>query len=100
MRTNPDNADHPRTTFSSDLRTTVAARMLRDELEGTARDFDAVWQDEAEAWLANADSALAAVAEMLRAGGENVRGIWYAWDSEQRGYAKGFADRIAPEEVA
>ncbi|ANC87295.1 hypothetical protein A7E77_10540 [Sphingomonas sp. NIC1] len=71
--------------------------MLLDELVDTQRDFDTTWADEANAWLRNADSALAVVAEMLRGGGDKVRGVWYAWDSEQRGYANGFADRISPK---
>lgn len=79
----------------ADLRIKVAKAMLRDELKKTPRRFDDVWADEAEAWLANADSALATVAEMLRAGGETTRGTWYAWDSEMRGYAASFADLIS-----
>ncbi len=78
------------------LRVEVAQRMLRDEL-GRKRDFDTVWADEADIWLANADSALATVAEMLRTGGEHIRGMWVPWDMEQRGYARGFADRISPK---
>ena len=81
------------------LRVEVAQRMLRDEL-GRRRDFDTAWADEADIWLANADSALATVAEMLRAGGEYIRGMWCPWDTEQRGYARGFADRISPEVAA
>ena len=79
------------------LREVVARRMLADELAKVPHRFDDAWGEEAEAWLRNADSALAAVADMLRAGGDTVRGVWYPWDSEQRGYAAGFAERISPE---
>lgn len=65
MRTNPDNAVHSRTTNSLDLRTTVARRMLADELAKVPHRFDDAWAEEAEAWLRNADSAVAVIADEL-----------------------------------
>lgn len=35
-----------------------------------------------------------AIVAFLRKGGEHVNGVWYPWDSEMRGYASSFADRI------
>lgn len=36
----------------------------------------------------------ARIVEWLRMGGERVRGVWYSWDSEMRGYYSALADRI------
>lgn len=35
-----------------------------------------------------------AIVAFLRRGGEYANGAWYSWDSEMRGYAAGFAERI------
>jgi len=34
------------------------------------------------------------IVAFLRQGGEYQNGNWYSWDSEMRGYASSFADRI------
>lgn len=34
------------------------------------------------------------IVAFLRQGGERTNGAWYSWDSEMRGYANAFADRI------
>uniref|UniRef100_UPI0035CB0BD3 hypothetical protein n=1 Tax=uncultured Sphingomonas sp. TaxID=158754 RepID=UPI0035CB0BD3 len=47
--------------LKDDLRTIVARQMLRDELQKVPHRFDDAWAEEAEAWLGNADSAIAAL---------------------------------------
>ncbi len=49
--------------MKDDLRTAVAKRMLRDELAKVPHRFNDAWAEEASAWLANADSAIQAIAD-------------------------------------
>lgn len=44
--------------------------------------------------MPDSESERAAVVAYLRAGGEHDARGWFAWDSEMRGYAASFADRI------
>ncbi|MFE8106892.1 hypothetical protein [Sphingomonas melonis] len=45
-----------------------------------------------------ATSERAAIVAFLRNGGQTIRGQWFAWDMEMRGYAASFADMIARED--
>lgn len=40
----------------------------------------------------------ASIIAFLRNGGQTIRGQWFAWDMEMRGYAASFADMIARED--
>jgi len=53
-------------------------------------------QDLMEAGVAEqaANDERASVVNFLRAGGDTVRGVFYAWDSEMRGYYSSLADMI------
>ncbi len=50
--------------------------------------------DKGLAWKARAQAERAAIVAFLRQGGERDARGWYTWDSEMRGYAASFADRI------
>ncbi len=43
-------------------------------------------------------SERAAVVAFLRNGGQKIRGQWFSWDMEMRGYAASFADMIERED--
>lgn len=52
---------------------------------------DPEWQ---AAYNVGAGDTKAAIVAYLRSGGDTVRGVFYAWDSEMRGYYSSVADRI------
>ncbi|WP_426261547.1 hypothetical protein [Sphingomonas sp. DC1100-1] len=45
-----------------------------------------------------ATSERMSVVAFLRNGGQKIRGEWFSWDTEMRGYAKSFADMIERED--